>query len=51
MTTTAPAPVRLPRTLRTDTWWRTPLTTVVVLLAFIAYGTWAAFNGDYHVEP
>jgi len=32
-------------TLRTDKWWKLPLTTVVVLSAFVVYATWAAFLG------
>jgi hypothetical protein len=38
--------------LRKDAWWALPLTTFVVLLAFIVYSTWAAFQGaHYYVEP
>jgi len=38
--------------LRTDTWWILPVTVVVVLLAFIVYSTWAAFqNAHYYVAP
>jgi len=38
--------------LRTDTWWVLPLTVVVVLLSFIVYSTWAAFqNAHYYVAP
>src|SRR5438067_1489504 len=56
MTTTAPpapttAAPRL-RTLRTDLWWVPPLITVVVLTAFVVYGTWVAFiDRDYYVRP
>ncbi len=32
------------RTLRTDRWWLQPLLTVVVLVLFIAYSTWRAFE-------
>jgi hypothetical protein len=47
MTTTAPA-----RTLRRDAWWVPPLTTVVVLGAFVIYATWAAFvDKNYFVDP
>jgi hypothetical protein len=47
MTTAAPV-----RTLRRDAWWVPPLTTVVVLGAFVIYATWAAFvDQDYFVEP
>jgi hypothetical protein len=49
------APGRAPipaRTLRPDRWWLPPLTTFVVLVAFVVYSTWAAFvNRDYYVEP
>ncbi|HVE74965.1 MAG TPA: hypothetical protein VNA30_07785, partial [Mycobacteriales bacterium] len=59
MTMTAPAGVGAPgrarldvRTLRTDKWWLQPLITFVVLLAFIVYSTWRAFeNAHYFVEP
>lgn len=45
--------VQLPgRTLRTDRWWLPPLVSFLVLTAFIAYSTWAAFiNRDYFWEP
>ena len=40
------------RTLRTDKWWIQPLITVLVLLAFIVYATFRAFeNGNYFTEP
>ncbi|HEX5493840.1 MAG TPA: hypothetical protein VFX70_04610 [Mycobacteriales bacterium] len=40
------------RTLRTDRWWLQPLITVVVLVAFVIYATWAAFvNADYFTQP
>jgi len=40
------------RTLRRDAWWLPPLITVVVLTAFVVYGTWVAFlNRDYFVRP
>ena len=32
------------KTLRTDRWWLQPLVTVIALLGFIAYSTWAAFQ-------
>ncbi|HVB91295.1 MAG TPA: hypothetical protein VND70_04270 [Acidimicrobiales bacterium] len=36
-------------TLRQDTWWVEPVTTVVILTAFVVYSTWAAFiNKDYY---
>ena len=38
--------------LRTDPWWALPLTVVVVLLSFIVYSTWAAFqNAHYFADP
>ena len=37
-------------TLRRDGWWHAPTTTVVYLIAFVAYSTWAAFqNANYYV--
>ena len=40
------------RTLRTDRWWVQPLVTVVVLVLFIAYSTFRAFqNAYYHASP
>jgi hypothetical protein len=40
------------RTLRTDRWWLQPLITVVVLVLFIAYSTFRAFqNAYYFSEP
>ncbi len=40
------------RTLRQDRWWLQPAITVGVLLAFIAYSTWAAFqNRNYFADP
>ncbi len=39
-------------TLRTDRWWLPPLVTVLALLAFIVYSTWAAFQNDnYFADP
>jgi hypothetical protein len=38
--------------LRTDSWWVLPVTVAVVLLAFIVYSTWAAFqNAHYFANP
>jgi hypothetical protein len=61
MTTTAPAPAGTgapgrariaARSLRTDTWWVQPAITVAVLVAFIIYSTFRAFeNAHYFVEP
>lgn len=40
------------RHLRTDRWWVSPLTTFSVLLAFVVYSTFRAFqNGDYYSAP
>lgn len=39
-------------TLRSDLWWVSPVITVAVLLLFIGYSTWAAFqNANYYVGP
>ena len=53
-----PAPRSGPRaaiaakTLRTDGWWREPAITATVLLSFVAYSTWAAFqNANYYARP
>jgi len=47
-----PAPRRFGETERRDFWWLPPLGTLLVLLAFIVYATWAAFQGDhYHWGP
>ena len=50
-----PAPRRAAiaaRTLRTDRWWLQPLLTVVVLVPFIIYSTFRAFqNAHYFAEP
>ncbi len=38
--------------LRTDRWWIQPLISVVVLVSFIVYATWRAFeNAYYFAEP
>jgi hypothetical protein len=40
------------RTLRKDRWWVSPLISVVVLTAFVAYATYAAFvDGFYYFKP
>ncbi len=50
-----PAPRRATiaaRTLRTDRWWVQPLVTVVVLVLFIAYSSFRAFqNAYYYATP
>lgn len=50
----APAPRGGPevRTLRQDRWWIQPAITFAVLLAFVVYASWAAFQGnDYYYRP
>jgi hypothetical protein len=40
------------KTLRTDRWWLQPLITVTILVAFIVYSTWRAFeNAHYYLDP
>ena len=40
------------RTLRQDRWWVQPAITVAVLLAFVVYSTWRAFeNAYYYASP
>lgn len=34
--------------VRSDRWWVEPALTVVVLLAFVVYATWAAFQGEHY---
>jgi hypothetical protein len=41
-------PRELGGTLRTDAWWVGPTITVVVFCSFIAYSTWALFQGQYY---
>jgi hypothetical protein len=49
----APRRARLDvRHLRKDNWWLQPALTVGVLVAFIAYSTWRAFEGaNYYASP
>ncbi len=35
-------------TVRTDAWWTEPVVTAAVLLGFVVYATWAAFQGAYY---
>lgn len=35
-------------TARNDTWWIRPLVVLVVLSSFVAYATWAAFQGTHY---
>ena len=40
------------KTLRLDRWWVQPAITAAVLLAFVVYATWRAFeNAYYYSEP
>ena len=40
------------RTLRTDKWWIEPLITFAVLISFVIYATFRAFeNAHYFAEP
>jgi len=49
---TAVRPPIAAATLRKDAWWALPLTTFVVLMAFIIYSTWAALqNAHYFAAP
>lgn len=42
-------PVQLDkRTLRTDRWWLSPILAGTGLVAFVVYGTWRAFEGNYY---
>ena len=47
--TAAPGRARIDlRTLRTDRWWVRPLVSFVVLLGFVVYATWRAFENAYY---
>lgn len=46
--TTTPSQTAFLATGRQDNWWLAPLVTAVGLLAFGAYSTWAAFQGEYY---
>jgi hypothetical protein len=49
---TEPRRIVRPPTRRKDAWWASPLTTVVVLAAFVVYGMWTAFNPHgYFADP
>ena len=39
---------RFGRTARRDAWWVRPLVTTLALSAFVAYATWAAFQGQHY---
>ena len=47
-TTAALKPRGFGKTSRVDAWWVTPAITFVVFTSFIAYSTWAAFQGDHY---
>ena len=48
----SPRPPITAATLRKDAWWAQPLTVFVVLMSFIVYSTWAAFqNAHYFAAP
>ncbi|WP_371783041.1 hypothetical protein [Streptosporangium subroseum] len=55
--TTADSPARRQRaqikerTLRTDPWWRYPLITFIIFMAFLVYATWAIFDTSYFMAP
>lgn len=44
-----PQPRRWGETLRTGAWWVPSVLTVIGFGAFIVYGTWAAFQGNYYL--
>ncbi len=47
--TTAPGRAQIQvRTLRTDRWWLAPLVTFLVLVGFVIYGTWRAFENQHY---
>jgi len=39
------------RTLRQDRWWIQPLVSFTVLLGFVVYATWRAFENAYYYAP
>ena len=39
---------RYPKTMRRDTWWKTPALVFLGLSTFIIYSTWAAFQGAHY---
>ncbi|MES1172456.1 MAG: succinate dehydrogenase [Bacteroidota bacterium] len=40
--------LRFGQTQRRDNWWAMPLVTLVVFSSFVAYVTWALFQGDHY---
>jgi len=43
-----PAPRRFGQTVRRDAWWAWPSVVAVLLVAFVAYATWAAFQNRHY---
>jgi hypothetical protein len=43
-------PRRFGQTMRRDAWWAQPLVVFIILGSFVAYATWAAFQGDYYTS-
>ena len=42
------SPPRFGQTMRSDRWWASPAVVFLGLSAFIAYSTWAAFQGEHY---
>jgi hypothetical protein len=42
------APRRFGQTMRRDAWWATPGVVFLIFSAFVAYATWAAFQGNHY---
>ena len=42
------APRRFGETSRKDAWWLAPGITAAILLSFVVYATWAAFQGEHY---
>jgi hypothetical protein len=43
--------LRWGQTQRRDAWWVSPLIVFIILTSFIAYATWAAFQGNHYWVP
>jgi hypothetical protein len=41
---------RFGETMRSDRWWVQPAIVVIILLSFLVYATWAAFQGKHYVH-
>jgi hypothetical protein len=50
-TATLPQGTGFGATMRKDNWWIGPLGIATLLLAFLVYSTWAAFQGAYYWVP